>query len=288
MIKKVSVIIVTYNSEKLIFDCLDSIFKYNDIGNSLEVIIVDNCSKDQENVFFKVIQKYGDKIILVKSAVNGGYGHGNNQGIMISSSPIVIVMNPDVRLILPVFSKIISKINSDQNIGMMGVSFVDGSPKIYFKPDRINMLKYLFPSFFIKFKLFNMNDMFLSGSFLIFVRETFLDVGRFDENIFMYHEEADVSNRMIENGKECYLFDDISVLHLAHGREVNLNLLKIGTESRNYYFKKFGGNLKGYYSMLIFCYKIKFVLAILINNKIKKKEFKAWIKMCQEEFAKIS
>ena len=54
MNKQLSIIIVTYNSEKLIFECLDSIYKYNDIGDSLEVIIVDNCSNDQEKVFEKV------------------------------------------------------------------------------------------------------------------------------------------------------------------------------------------------------------------------------------------
>ena len=31
--KAVSVVIVTFNSENLIMDCLDSIFKYNDISD---------------------------------------------------------------------------------------------------------------------------------------------------------------------------------------------------------------------------------------------------------------
>ena len=44
MHKRVSVIIVTYNSEKHIYDCLSSIYRYNDIGDLLEVIIVDNNS----------------------------------------------------------------------------------------------------------------------------------------------------------------------------------------------------------------------------------------------------
>lgn len=39
MHKRVSVIIVTYNSEKHIYDCLSSIYRYNDIGDLLEVII---------------------------------------------------------------------------------------------------------------------------------------------------------------------------------------------------------------------------------------------------------
>ena len=48
MHKRVSVIIVTYNSEKHIYDCLSSIYRYNDIGDLLEVIIVDNNSCKNE------------------------------------------------------------------------------------------------------------------------------------------------------------------------------------------------------------------------------------------------
>jgi len=40
--KKLSIVIVTYNSNKVIKECLESIEKHNDIGKSLEVIIVDN------------------------------------------------------------------------------------------------------------------------------------------------------------------------------------------------------------------------------------------------------
>ena len=39
-----SLIILTYNSEKDIYDCLKSVYQYNDIGEALEVIVVDNNS----------------------------------------------------------------------------------------------------------------------------------------------------------------------------------------------------------------------------------------------------
>ena len=78
--KKLSIIIVLYNSGKLIFECLDSLYRYNDIGSSLEIILVDNCSSDREFVFDKVRKDYPSDIILIKSLINGGYGHGNNQG----------------------------------------------------------------------------------------------------------------------------------------------------------------------------------------------------------------
>ena len=58
MHKRVSVIIVTYNSEKHIYDCLSSIYRYNDIGDLLEVIIVDNNSCNKDLMFESINRLY--------------------------------------------------------------------------------------------------------------------------------------------------------------------------------------------------------------------------------------
>ena len=140
---KLSLIIVTYNSSNHIYDCLDSVFTYNDIGKDLEVIIVDNNSQEQLMMFDGVRAKYGDKVVLINSGKNGGYGYGNNFGIKMSSSPIVIVMNPDVRLVEPLFQQILDIFES-QTLGMIGVSFVDGSSPFYYKPGHVTLFKEVF------------------------------------------------------------------------------------------------------------------------------------------------
>jgi len=283
MNKQLSIIIVTYNSEKLIFECLDSIYKYNDIGDSLEVIIVDNCSNDQEKVFEKIKTEYPNDIILIKSPINGGYGHGNNQGVKIASASRFIVMNPDVRLVVPVFSKILAKFDTNKRIGLMGVTFTDGSNHLYFKPEHTSFMKLVLNRFLIKFGLYKSNEMFFSGSFLVFDKLTFESAGYFDENIFLFHEEPDISNRILSVGSKVVLANDISVLHLAHGREINTFLLKVGCESRHYYFDKYNGNIDRYYSNYLLIYRFKYLLAVLLRNEIKKHEFLAWIKMCKNK-----
>jgi GT2 family glycosyltransferase len=55
MDKLISIIIVTYNSEEHIYNCLKSIFKYNDIKDALEVIVVDNCSLNSDKMFNNII-----------------------------------------------------------------------------------------------------------------------------------------------------------------------------------------------------------------------------------------
>lgn len=283
MNKQLSIIIVTYNSERLIFDCLDSIYKFNDIGDELEVIVVDNCSVNVDSMFSKIRQQYRDKVILVKSPINGGYGHGNNQGAKVSTSPRFIVMNPDVQVVDSVFSKIIEKFHLNRNIGMIGVRFVDGSNSLYFKPEYSNLFRLVFGRQLLKFGIYKIKQVFFSGSFLIFDKESFVKAGLFDENIFMYHEEADISNRLLSIGKETLMAEDLSVLHLAHSRKVNYNLLRIGSVSRKYYFEKYQANIYKYYKNLTIIYKVKYWLALLLNNKLKIEEFKVWIQMCKNK-----
>ena len=92
MKKELSVILVTYNSNKLIHDSLDSIYKYNDLGDQLEVIVVDNCSADQEIVFSKIGESYPE-VVLLKNTANNGYGNGNNVGVLASKAKHFVVMN---------------------------------------------------------------------------------------------------------------------------------------------------------------------------------------------------
>lgn len=283
MDKLISVIIVTYNSDKYIFDCLDSIFKHNDIGDKLEVIVVDNCSDNVDHLFSRIELIYGDKINLIQSRVNGGYGHGNNQGINASCSSHCIVMNPDVRLVKPIFRSIIEIFNSKSDIGIVGVRFVDGSVPIYFKPEYSSLFRMIFGRSLVKLRCYSIREVFFSGSFLAIDKVSFIKAGMFDENIFMYHEEADISNRMFLIGKGSFWAENIPVLHLAHGRKLSVKLIDYGNESRSYYFKKYNLSLESYYKRLLLYYKLKLFIAKLLKDTLKIEEFSYWIQVCKSK-----
>lgn len=280
--KKLSIVIVTYNSEKYIFDCLDSIFEFNDIGEGLEVVVVDNCSDNQQLMIENIKQRYRHNVILVRSPCNGGYGDGNNQGVAIASAPYFIVMNPDVRIITPIFAQVISSMDSKLNVGMMGVRFIDGSKSLYLKPEYTDIISLLIDSA-TNFRLKSIRKYFFSGSFLIFRKTNFEEVGGFDTNIFMYHEEADISNRMLALNKDVVLNRNIFVEHLAHGRDVNIGLLKIKQKSRIYYIQKYGVNFKKYYRSYMCERILKIIMASLLNNSYKKREFIEDVKMFKED-----
>lgn len=279
---ELSIIIVTYNSSIHIYDCLESIFGNNDIGDGLEVIIVDNASGEQAEMFSKLNSIYSNRIFLMDSGRNGGYGFGNNVGIRMSHSDRVIVMNPDVRIIKPIFKTIISKMHNE-GIALLGVSFIDGSLPFYFKPEHVNLLKSLFLKQIIRRKRYNPQTMYMSGSFLAFDKEQFQKAGSFDENIFMYYEEPDITNRIISiGGKVCWA-KDIFVKHLAHGRQFNEKTWEIMRESYFYYAKKYGVDIDRSRSNAITILYFKLLVAKLLGQKEKALLFKKQVEKLQIE-----
>ena len=266
--KRASIVIVTYNSSNHIYKCLDSIFKYNDIGDDLEVIVVDNNSPEGGEMFDSISQLYADKIKLINSGKNGGYGFGNNVGINAASAPIVIVMNPDVRLISPIFKSIIN-IMGEKQLGMLGVSFIDGSSPYYFKPEHWTLGRYWLQKLYNKRQKYRNGLMYVSGSFIIFDKECFIKAGMFDENMFMYFEEPDITNRIEMLGEKTEWCKDIQVLHLAHGRSFNKTLINYWYRSFEYYCQKYNLNKRKLLKIRMVTFKLNSYIWKILGNKAK-------------------
>ena len=278
---ELSIVILTYNSTKQIFDCLKSIFSFNDVGDKLEVIVVDNHSDECPEMFETISLLYGNKVTLIDSGNNRGYGSGNNIGIRLSRSNIVVVMNPDVRITKPIFKKIIDCFNEEKT-GMVGVNFEDGSTPYYFKRGHSTLIRNLFSKYYIWKKKFVSEDMFLSGSFLAFNKKAFWEAGGFDENIFLYSEEADIANRISAKGYQVVWKPDIYVFHMAHGREYNPKLDLIRLESGRYYESKYNIDSEKEYRLTVQTIKIKMIISALLLNKTKTQYFKRRLKTLED------
>ena len=201
MKKKIAVVIVTYNSERHIYDCLESVFKYNDIDNALEVIVVDNCSKEYETMAANLNTRYADKVKVIHNTKNGGYGQGNNVGIREASAPVIMIMNPDVRMCEPVFDMVYGTFERNPNVVMYSLTQKNGQGRLGRSTGWTNRvypyiaepLRYVTG----KLNLYWQRYMYFSGA-CFFVRKcAFDEVGLFDENIFMYNEEDDIHGRFI-------------------------------------------------------------------------------------------
>lgn len=200
--KRLSVIIVTYKSERDIYDCIQSVWDHCDIDRSeVEVIVVDN-SPECEPMFSSLSRRFGNDIILIHNERNGGYGQGNNVGIRRATAPVVMIMNPDVRLREGVFKAALDSFQADPSLCMYGMKQLQAeavkSPLSFDCSRRMNgYLRPFVSSFCNRFDLYVPRWMYFAGACFFVRKEKFVEVGLFDEDIFMYGEEDDVHWRML-------------------------------------------------------------------------------------------
>lgn len=87
---KVSIVILTFNSEAFIAACLESIAQVN--YPNLEVIVVDNASSDAT---VERVRRCGRYDKLIENKANRGCAGGNNDGWRAAGGEFVFFLNPD-------------------------------------------------------------------------------------------------------------------------------------------------------------------------------------------------
>ena len=251
----VSISIVTYNNDKVIKKCLKSIFN---ITNNLdfEIIIIDNNSSDNT---VKIIKNNFNSVKLIKNKKNLGFGAAHNIAIKLGKGRYHLVLNPDIIFTENTIEKLINFMEENSDVGLISpkIIFPDGAIQYLCKrlPCLFDLCVRRFTSGFIQdlFKkridYFEMRETgynkimdvpYLSGSFMLFRRSILEKIGGFDENFYMYFEDADITQRAAEISRTVF-YPYTSVIHLwERGSHKNIKLLFISLVSTAKYFNKWG------------------------------------------------
>lgn len=225
----ISIIIVNYNVQYFIEQCLNSIFTLSHFAGSKEVIVVDNDSQDGSVEMLK--QKFPN-VKLIANKANVGFSVANNQGFRIARGKYILMLNPDTLLEENTLQKCFDKMESEMSIATLGVKMLDGSGR--FLPES----KRGFPSpaaSFYKFtgihKLFpkspTINKYYfghvdedetaeveiLCGAFMFMRKSDLLEIGMLDEAFFMYGEDIDLSYRFTQARKKVVYFPESTIIH---------------------------------------------------------------------------
>ena len=271
---KLSIIIVSYKNIELLKLCLDSIYSFNDIGASLEIIVSDNSPDMQVYEFVK--ENYSN-VIVTHNFKNRGFGYGNNRGYELSTGEYLLFLNPDTYLIEPIFKYCIDFFKRDTELAAFGLRLVKPNFEKNFSyglldssgvVDWIKLLNYWRTDTFLEGK------MFTSGANLFIRREVFEKIGHFDEHIFMYYEESDILHRIQElnkNYKMSYLKEK-RIVHLEGATQRDddnavINSYKRQLESFKYYCKKYELPIKEYLKKDILLFRLRLLKYYLTNNK---------------------
>jgi len=110
--KTLSVVIPVYNTEKYIKRCMDSIL-LKEILNDIEVILVNDGSKDNS---LNIIKEYGEKYpesVIVVDKENGGHGSTINAGLKIATGKYFRVIDSDDWVNSRDFAKFVQKLRNE-------------------------------------------------------------------------------------------------------------------------------------------------------------------------------
>jgi len=225
---KLSVIVVNYNVEYFLEQCLYSVRRAMHTIDG-EVIVVDNNSIDGSN---SMVKKKFPEVTLFENKENLGFSKANNQGIRRSSGEYVLLLNPDTVVEDDTFSKIIKFMDQHPEAGALGVKMVDGAGK--FLPESKRGLPTPEAAFY---KMFGISRIFpkskrfskyhlgylkeneiheveiLSGAFMLLRKKVLDEIGLLDETFFMYGEDIDLSYRVIKAGYKNYYYPETRIIH---------------------------------------------------------------------------
>lgn len=249
------IVIVNWNSGELLNNCLNSIDKSNIIGFLINIVVVDNASSDDSLNGLT----YKGKYILLKNNENIGFAKACNVGLMQSSSKYILFLNPDAEVRENTIQKAVNKMETNENISVLGVKYIDENGNVAPSCSRFPKLRYYFYDIIglskINPKLFYhatiMSDMDYSKSTFVdevsgafyFCRKSVLDrVGGFDERYFVYYEELDLSYRIKKSGGAIFYDADNEIYHKGGGvsDQVKAKRLLYNLRSRiEYSFKHF-------------------------------------------------
>ena len=259
--EKISFIILTWNSEKVIGACLDSIAGLSD--TECEVILVDNGSFDRTRTIIEKFEEAHPEIVVKKIFLDKNYGTtvSRNMGIKAADpgANYFCILDSDTVINQEAITELIDVLKSDPRNGITGPSMVnlEGIPQITAKKIPTVMIKFLkaFPSKKLQrigeqkeLYDFSKEQRSYPAGYLIsacwMVKRTMAEnIGVLDEKIFYSPEDVEYCVRAWQNGYRVVYCPRAGIIHATQRISKKKLISKHNLEHLKglfYFFKKYG------------------------------------------------
>ena len=286
---KIGVVTITYNSENVLDDFLQCVWKQS--HSEFMLYIIDNASSD--NTKQRLEKENSSRIVRIYNNVNKGVASANNQGIKKALSDkcdYVLLLNNDVVFEDNLFSKLISGIlNTKASIVAPKIMYYDSKDIIWFAGSFFNKFKGLIP-LHIGFQEKDVGQYnkvqqieYAPTCCALIKKELFEQVGFMDANYFVYFDDTDFFYRVLKtNNNPVFYLPKIKFYHKV-GSLTKSNassytdaplrgdfFLKYNIRNHNYYLRKNGGFYGWIYVIfLFFKWNIKFLLGRGVRRDLK-------------------
>jgi GT2 family glycosyltransferase len=259
---KLSASLVLYkNDPNIVSQTVKSLL---DTPITINLAVVDNSPSDDLSEIFDDFQEY-DIDYYFNNGENIGFSKAQNLAITRTKKyDYHLVMNPDIYFAKNTILELINYLEQNLDVGLI-------QPKILYPHGEIQYLCKRNPTFLALFarrfvpkqlstqgifkKYIDWYEMketgynkiidvpYLSGCFMLFRRQYLEEIGYFDENIFMYLEDADITKRMAEKYRSVFYPNTCIYHYWARGSHKSLKLTWITIQSAIYFFNKYGWKL---------------------------------------------
>jgi GT2 family glycosyltransferase len=231
---EVTIIIPNYNGSKYINNCLDSLLAQS--FKQFQIVFVDNASKDDS---VEIVKTYFHKVKLIQLTENYGFSKAVNEGIKVSDSKFVVLLNNDTVVEKDWLKNLVACIEEDKKIFSCCSKMIrhNERDKIDDAGDEYTILGWALkrgdgaPA-----EKYNEDKEVFSccAGAAIYRRETFNVIGAFDENFFAYLEDVDISYRAKIYGYKNIYCSNAIVYHIGSATSGSkYNRFKIRIASRN-------------------------------------------------------
>ncbi|MGD9560139.1 MAG: glycosyltransferase family 2 protein [Oscillospiraceae bacterium] len=248
--------VVMYGGAEEVHRCLCSLAQQTKGG--LALYLVDNASPDGALGAVRALGLPAGTTVL-EMEKNRGYGAGHNAVLPLLQSRYHVVSNPDIVLKQDAIGAMAAYMDAHPDVAITcpKLRFPDGREQHIAKrrPALLSLLarqtqlgflkKYEVHYLMLDEDLSQPTDVeFCSGSFFMVRTEVFRAMGGFDEKYFMYVEDADLTQKMLQAGQAVYL-PTAEVTHAWH-RDAHRRPRQFWWQVKSMlrYFRKWGFRLK--------------------------------------------
>lgn len=299
MNKKITFIIVTWNNNDCILDCINSIYKY---CSNFKILIVDNDSSDN-TVELILKQKY-ENCSVIELKENVGFAVGNNIGLDKVTTEYICYLNPDTILIEDIIEPSIRVLENNKEIGIVGSKLLNKDLSL--QPSTFNFLNHvqiyiemlkigkIFPNFIkensfpneSKSKKSKIVD-WVIGAEMIMRTDDAKKIKGFSTEYYMYAEDLDLCKKMKdENKKYTYYLANSKLIHIggvSEAKNTNYKKMEKVIINKLKFVKKFYGEAEEKKASIALynSYKIRLLLLryFYFWNKEKRKIYSDKMKM---------
>jgi GT2 family glycosyltransferase len=119
-----SIVIVTWNNEREIADCLQSV---RDAGVTCEVFVVDNASRDAT---CQIVREQFPEVRLIANPDNRGFPAANNQAFELATGRHTLILNPDTILQPGTLQQCVQYLDAHEDVGAVGSRLIYPSGEV--------------------------------------------------------------------------------------------------------------------------------------------------------------